>query len=117
MHVESLVALPAVASWEWLSSWNSISSVTLISPAMQKCLTLWALILCSAFASLHAQQLVRQSLVCETSGVELMVVNWLTEAVSEFDAYTPAPSPGSVASHVQKARFGSATVKLSNAGA
>ena len=37
---EALCALPAVASSAWLSSWNSISSVTLISPAMQKCLTL-----------------------------------------------------------------------------
>ena len=75
---ECLLALPAVASSACESSWNSISSVTLISPAIQKCLTLCALVLYSALASLHAQQLVLQSDDCETSGVELIEVNWLT---------------------------------------
>jgi hypothetical protein len=83
--LEVLSALPADASSAWESSWNSISSVTLISPAMQKCLTLWALTLCSAFASLHAQHSVKHSLDYETSGVDEMLVCALTEAKSEFE--------------------------------
>jgi hypothetical protein len=116
-HAESLCALPAVASSACESWWNSISSVTLISPAMQKCLTFCAVNLSSPAASLHAQQLVRHSLVYETSGVELIDVNWLTEAWREFEAWTPAPSPGRVAVHWQKERSGSETSKLSNAAA
>jgi hypothetical protein len=111
------VALPAVASSACASSWNSISSVTLISPAMQKCLTLWALTLCSALASLHAQQLVRHSEVWETSGVELIDDNWLIEAWREFYAWTPDPRPGRVAVQSQKARSGSATSRAANASA
>jgi hypothetical protein len=114
---DALYALPAVASSAWESSWNSISSVTLISPAMQKCLTLCAFCLCSALASLHAQQLVRHSLCWETSGVELIDVNWLTDAWREFEAWTPEPRPGSSAVQSHHARSGSATSRPSNAAA
>ena len=60
-QLEFFVASPAVASSAWLNSWNSMSSVTLMLPAIQKVLTLCALILSSPLASLQAQQLVRHS--------------------------------------------------------
>ena len=53
---------------------------------MQKCLTLWALTLCSALASLHAQHSVKHSLDYETSGDVEMLVCALTEAKREFEA-------------------------------
>lgn len=85
---------------------------------MQKCLTLWALTLCSALASLHAQHSVKHSLAYETSGVELMLVTALTEANREFEACTPAPRPGSsLSAHVHHARSGSATVRASRGAA
>lgn len=85
---------------------------------MQKCLTLWALILCSPLASLHAQHSVRHSLDCETSGVELIPVYYVTRAFNELVAWTPAPRPGRVTpAQSQKARSGSSTSKDASAGA
>ena len=85
---------------------------------MQKCLTLWALILCSPLASLHAQHSVKHSLYYATSGDELIPVDCVTRAFNELVAWTPAPRPGRVTpAQSQKARSGSETSKDVSAGA